>query len=99
VQTFTLAPKAEDRAARADSLPVLGYSAPFQHQAAYIIVRLDKRDPAHQKSYEEAGPEVSSAFQDYEAKRLESEWMTSVRSRHPVVENRPELKKAFAVVE
>lgn len=99
VQTITLAPGTDERVNHADSLRVGEFSSPFQHQAAFLIVRLDKRDPAHRKSYEEAGTEVSSAFQDYEAKRLESEWLGRVRAQHPVSENKPSLQKAFTLSE
>jgi hypothetical protein len=62
----------------------------------YSLVRLDRREPAREKSFEEAGAEVSSAFQDYESKRLETEWLGSIRQEHPVVVHKEVLKNAFA---
>ena len=90
-----LAPAADDRARRADSLAPGTASAPFFYKVAYSIVRLDRREPARQKSFEEAGAEVSSAFQDYESKRLEAEWLGRIRQQHPVVVNKEVLKDAF----
>jgi len=58
-------------------------------------VRLNGREKARPKTYEEAGPELASAYQDYESKRLESDWLAQLRREYPVVENRPALKDAF----
>jgi len=91
-----LAPAADDRARRADSLAPGTASAPFFYKVAYSIVRLDRREPARQKSFEEAGAEVSSAFQDYESKRLETEWLARIKQQHPVVVHKEVLKNAFA---
>jgi peptidyl-prolyl cis-trans isomerase SurA len=91
-----LAPAADDRARRADSLAPGTVSAPFFYKVAYSIVRLDRRDPARQKSFEEAGAEVSSAFQDYESKRLETEWLARIKQQHPVVVHKEVLNNAFA---
>jgi peptidyl-prolyl cis-trans isomerase SurA len=91
-----LAPASDDRARRADSLAPGAASAPFSYKVAFSIVRLDRREPARQKSFEEAGAEVSSAFQDHESKRLETEWLGRIRQQHPVVINKEALKNAFA---
>jgi hypothetical protein len=50
------------------------------------------------KTYEEAGPEVSTAFQDYESKRLEATWIEGLRRDFPVVEHPEVLQSAFAPV-
>ncbi|MGH9428156.1 MAG: hypothetical protein ACRD2L_17875, partial [Terriglobia bacterium] len=62
----------------------------------YSIIRVNKKEPARQKTLEEAGTEVSSAFQEYESKRLESELLDGLRKAHPVIEYREALKNAFA---
>ena len=59
-------------------------------------MRFERREPTRRKSYEEAGAEVSSLFQDYEAKRLEKEWLDRVEKTHPVVVNKEALRQAFA---
>ena len=96
VETHLLAPSEDERARRADSLTVGAFSSPFFHKSAYAIVRLDGREPARVKTYEEAGAEVSTAFQDYEAKRLEAAWIQGLRQDFPVVEHPEVLQSAFA---
>ncbi len=96
IERSVLAPSADDRARRADSLAPGTVSAPFSYKVGYSLVRLDRREAAREKSFEEAGAEVSSAFQDYESKRLEAEWLARIRQEHPVVENKEVLKNAFA---
>jgi len=96
IEHSVLAPSADDRARRADSLAPGTTSAPFFYKVGYSLVRLDRREPAREKSFEEAGAEVSSAFQDYESKRLETEWLGRIRQEHPVVVNKEVLNNAFA---
>jgi peptidyl-prolyl cis-trans isomerase SurA len=91
-----LAPAADERAKRADSLTVGAFSEPFFFKVGYSILRLDAREPARQKTFEEAGGEVSTSFQDFEAKRLEKEWIDGLRQRYPVVEQKEVLRNAFA---
>ncbi len=95
-ETAVLAPAADERAGRADSLKIGEVSAPFPSKVGFAMVRLDRREPARRKAFEEAGAEVSSAFQDYEAKRLEKEWLDRVEKAHPVVVNKEALRQAFA---
>jgi hypothetical protein len=96
LDTVTAASGADERAKHADSLAIGGYSVPFFHKVAHSVVRKDGVDPARQKTFEEAGAEVSSAFQEYESKRLESEWLTRVKQYAPVIEHKELLKNAFA---
>ena len=85
----------DERTKKADSLSVGSCSQPFFYKTGQTIVRLDEREPARQKTFEEAGTEVSSAFQEYESKRLENEWLEGLRKSNPVTENKEALKKAF----
>jgi len=96
IEHHLLIPSADDRGRYADSLTVGGFSAPFSYKAGYSIVRLDGREPARRKAFEEAGPEVSSHYQDYESKRLEKEWMDGVAQKHPVTLYKETLRQAFA---
>ena len=96
IEEHLLAPSADDRATRADSLQIGGISRPFSYKVGFSIVRLDGREPARQKTFEEAGAEVSSHYQDYESKRLEQDWMDRVARNHPVVLHKETLKQAFA---
>jgi peptidyl-prolyl cis-trans isomerase SurA len=96
LEMAVLAPSADERAARADSLKPLEVSEPFPYKVGFSIVRFERREPARRKSFEEAGAEVSSQFQDYEAKRLEKVWLDRVEKTHPVVVNKEALRQAFA---
>ncbi len=96
VTTAILAPDADERARHADSLAMNRVSKPFPFQGNYCIVRLDTRDPTRRKTFEEAGPEVSTAFQDYESKRIESLWLEQLRTKYPVVKHDEILNNAFA---
>jgi peptidyl-prolyl cis-trans isomerase SurA len=89
----------DDRAKRAMSLSVGEFSRPFKYQSSYSIVQLHKRLPSRQKTFAEAGTEISSAFQEFEAKRLEDEWLKELRGQFPVVEYKEVLKHAFVSVE
>lgn len=86
----------DERAEQAAALKPGEYSEVFKFQNVNHIVRLNGLEPARLKSFEEAGTEVSSAFQEYESKRLEQEWLDGLRARYTVVEHKEALKNAFA---
>lgn len=71
------------------------YSEPVPNQGGFSIIRLDKKDPARLKTFEEAKAEVSGAFQEYESKRLENEYIDSLKKRYSPVINYDQLRKAF----
>jgi peptidyl-prolyl cis-trans isomerase SurA len=96
VEHQVLAVATDERSMAADSLRVGSHSTPFRHGAGYSIVRLNKKEPARLKTFEEAGTEISSSFQEYESKRLEKEWLDGLRRDFPVVEHNKVLKDAFA---
>ena len=96
IETSILAPGSDERAQRADSLSPGGVTSPFFYKVGYSIVRLDGREKSREKTFEEAGSEISSTYQDFESKRLESEWLDGLRKEYPVVENKEVLKDAFA---
>ena len=60
-----------------------------------MIVKLLAKDPPVQKTFEEAGAELSNAYQDYESKRLENLWIERIRVKHPVVQHKELLRDAF----
>jgi peptidyl-prolyl cis-trans isomerase SurA len=96
VNHLVLDPAADDRGRKADSLKVGEVTPAFFFKNGYSLVRLDGREPARPKTYDEAGPELSTAFQDYEAKRLEQDWISSLRQQFPVVEKKDVLQNAFS---
>ncbi|MDP4173651.1 MAG: peptidylprolyl isomerase [Bacteroidota bacterium] len=71
------------------------YSKPFQYANGYSIVKLIKKDPSHQKSFEEARAEVSGQFQEEESKRLENEYINNLKNKYKPVVFSEELEKAY----
>ena len=59
----------------------------FANEGGFSIIKVLEKDPARDKTYAEAGSELSSAFQEYESKRLESEWYESLKKKYPVTTN------------
>jgi outer membrane protein OmpA-like peptidoglycan-associated protein len=95
-QTQLVAITADERSMKADSLQLQQISEPFRSKFGMSLIRLNARDPLRHKTLEEAGTEVSSSFQEFESKRLETEWVDRLKKQHPVVEYREVLKSAFA---
>lgn len=71
------------------------YSKPFKYANGYSIVKLIKKDPSHQKSFEEARAEVSGQFQEEESKRLENEYISNLKSTYKPVVYSEKLEEAF----
>ena len=75
---------------RAWSMGVGQVSQFFPYENGYSVIKVLERDPARDKTFKEAGTELSSAFQEYESKRLSETWAASLRAKYPVVLH-PEL--------
>ncbi len=60
------------------------FSQPVNYEGSYSIVRVNAFVPPQPKTFEEARGEVSSDYQEYESKRLQSEWIQSLRSEFGV---------------
>ncbi len=71
------------------------YSKPFNTRGGFAIVKLVAKDPSHLKTFEEAKPEVSGAFQDAESKKLEKNYVQELRNRYNPVIHYDELEKAY----
>jgi parvulin-like peptidyl-prolyl isomerase len=68
---------------------------PFRNQYGWSIIRMEGREAAREKTFEEAQSEVSSKFQEFEHKRLEKEWIDSLRKKFGVSINEGALRNAF----
>ena len=55
---------------------------PFPFQGGYSIVRLNRRDPIHPKTFEEARQEVASQYQDDRANELRTQWVEELRAKY-----------------
>lgn len=71
------------------------YTEPISNPGGFSILRLDAKDPARLKTFEEAKAEVSGAFQEFESKRLENEYIDSLKKTYSPVIYYDELRKAF----
>lgn len=71
------------------------YSEPFKTGNGYAIVKLVEKEPARLKTFEEARAEVAGAFQESESKRLEQEYVESLKNRYEPVFFYSELDKAY----
>lgn len=82
----------------AQSLQTGEISEPFTFdEGYYAIIKMVGKENSRLKSYEEAGAEVSNAYQEFLSKQLEKSWLDSVRAAHPVKQYREELVKAFTM--
>ncbi len=82
---------------RAASLSVGEISEPIETENnTFAIVKLIAREPAREKTFEEAGAEVSNAYQDHLSKQLEQQWLDRIKARYPVKKYPEALKDAFA---
>ncbi len=85
-----------DLTQKAATMKIGEISDPIEIEGGYAIIKLLGKEPSREKTFEEAGPEVSNAYQEYEAKRLEQIWLESIKQRHPVKQYREYLQNAFA---
>ena len=80
----------------AAKLPVDSITAPFKHPDGWSIIKVLAKDSARAKTFEEAKPEVASAYQEYAYKAREKQWLATLEAKYPVVLNRKLLVNAFA---
>jgi len=86
----------DDLTRRADSLSIGDITEPIAlDNGAFAVVKLIDKKPAEPKTYEDAGAEVSNAYQDYISKKLEQEWVDRIKLRYPVVQFKDALLGAF----
>ena len=82
---------------RAWTLSIGQLSDPIRTEdGMWAIVKLIAKEPARQKTFEEAGAEVSNAYQEHTSKLLEQQWLERVKQIHPVKQYKEVLSKAFA---
>jgi peptidyl-prolyl cis-trans isomerase SurA len=88
--------KSTQLALEADKLKNLGsYSSVISNAGGFSIVRLTSKEASRIKTFEEAKAEVSGAFQEFESKRLEREYLDSLKKRYKPVTHYDKLEQAF----
>lgn len=73
------------------------YTEPVPNPGGFSILRLDVKDSARIKTFEEAKAEVSGGFQEFESKRLETEYIDSLKKKYMPVIFYDDIQKAFKV--
>ncbi len=87
---------ADDATKRASTLKVGEFSEPIDiGHGNFAIVQLVGIEAPHDKTFEQAGAEVSNMYQEAESKRLEDAWLDKIRQRYPVRQYKENLKGAF----
>lgn len=71
------------------------YTEPIPNPGGFSILRLDFRASARSKTFEEAKAEVSGQYQEYESKRLENEYIDSLKKKYSPIIYYDELRSAF----
>lgn len=61
----------------------------------FHFIKVLERDPAREKTYEEAASEVSSQFQEFETKRISEAWIDSLMKKYPLEVHKEIVKQAF----
>ncbi len=71
------------------------YTEPVPFSGGYSIFKLNEREPARLKTFEEARAEVSSKFQEMQSKKLEEDYTSSLEKRYQPVIYYETLNDAF----
>ena len=71
------------------------YTKPEVFAGGYAIFKLEDRQPARLKTFEEAKAEVSGEYQEMLSKKLENDYVTSLENRYKPEIYYDKLKDAF----
>lgn len=88
-----------DLTARAWTMAAGDSLNPVPYENGFSFVKVIKKDPAREKTFEEAQSEVSGAFQEYETKRLSDNWYETLKKKYPVVLKPEALQQTFSSVQ
>lgn len=67
----------------------------YKNFGGYSIVRLNVKDPAREKTFEEAKNEVTAAYQELQAHNLENEYLRKLEKKYEPVIYKENLSEAF----
>lgn len=81
----------------ADSIGVGEVSDPvINENATWSVIKTLAKEKAREKTFDEAGAEVSNALQEAESKRLEVAWLERLKLKYPVKQYKEYLPRAFS---
>jgi parvulin-like peptidyl-prolyl isomerase len=81
---------------KASEMEVETIAEPMKYQYGWSVIKLLAKDAARAKTFEEAAPEVATAFQEKMSKDREQQWVNELRAKYPVQINTDVLAKAFS---
>lgn len=85
-----------DLAKKAFELKNVGdFSEPFKNSDGWSIVKLQSKDPARLKTFDEAKAEIASDLQEQQSKKLEEEYLLRLKNYYSPVYNYNNLENAF----
>jgi Parvulin-like peptidyl-prolyl isomerase len=90
-QLFTF----NDLSLKASTMAIDSMTTPFKFETGWSIIKALGMDSAHVKTFEEAMPEVASAYQEVASKQREQEWIEALKKKYPVTINKEALTEAF----
>ncbi len=85
-----------DLTSRAWNMPSKDTSAYFPFEGGFSFIKPIQKDAAREKTFAETASEVSSAFQEFETKRLSDAWYENLKKKYPVQLSKEALAKTFA---
>jgi peptidyl-prolyl cis-trans isomerase SurA len=71
------------------------YTTPIVFSGGYSIFKLNDRQPARMKTFEEAKAEASGEYQEMLSKKLENDYLTSLENRYKPIMHYDNLQNAF----
>jgi peptidyl-prolyl cis-trans isomerase SurA len=84
-----------DLSQKASRLPVDSMTGFFQFQGGWSIIKVLAKDGSRVKTFEEAGPELASSYQEQASKLREQEWLDSLKQKYGVTMDNHQLEQAF----
>ncbi|MGA2623177.1 MAG: peptidylprolyl isomerase [Bacteroidota bacterium] len=86
----------DEQAAIATKLKIGEISEPIEMgTGGFSIITAVKRDPPREKTYEEAGAEVSNQYQEFLSKNIEQQWVDRLRQHYTIKQYKERLRDAF----
>lgn len=85
-----------DLTSRAWNMPSKDTTAYFPFEGGFSFIKPIQKDAAREKTFAETASEVSSAFQEFETKRLSDAWYENLKKKYPVQLSKEALAKTFA---
>ena len=80
---------------RASKMAVDSISDFFQSQGGWSIIKVLAKDSSRVKTFEEAGPELASTYQEQASKIRELQWLDGLKQKYGVTVNDSLLSQAF----